>query len=273
VKGWWKKELDEEGNPSWEWYVDKDAGIGYVRLTSFNEDSFDDFIKAINQMKAERELRGLVLDLRHNPGGLLNSAVKFSNLFVEKGMIVSCQDGERNQVWRKDARAHWAHCKNLPLVVLVNQGSASASEIVSGCLQSHEVAVVVGDRTFGKGSVQSLAPFGEAALKLTTQYYALPPKPGEKSGRLVHKVPGALDWGVNPDLTVEMDFSQINAAVTLRKNADLIADWDEDRDPEDRPKPDPLIADGLDPQLEMALLLLRARLLEPENPGHLVTSS
>ena len=161
-------------------------------------------------------------------------------------------------------------------MVLVNQGSASASEIVSGCLQSHEVAVVVGDRTFGKGSVQSLHDvsdrFGSAALKLTTQYYALPPKKGETSGRLVHKIPGADDWGVNPDLYVEMDFSQIDTAVKLRKDADLIADWDEDRDPADRPQPQRLIQEGLDPQLEMALLLLRARLLEPEDPGRLVTS-
>lgn len=276
VNGWWKKDLQDDGTPSWDWYIDKSAGIGYVRLTSFNEDSFDDFLRAITEMRQERDLRGLVLDLRHNPGGLLDSAVKFSNLFVEQGMIVSCQDGDKNQVWKKEAKAHWAECKDLPLVVLVNQGSASASEIVSGCLQSHEVAVVVGDRTFGKGSVQSLHDvsdrFGSAALKLTTQYYALPPKKGETSGRLVHKIPGADDWGVNPDLYVEMDFSQIDTAVKLRKDADLIADWDEDRDPADRPQPQRLIQEGLDPQLEMALLLLRARLLEPEDPGRLVTS-
>ena len=276
VNGWWKEELQDDGTPSWDWYIDKDAGIGYVRLTSFNDDSFEDFLRAIEEMKAERDLRGLVLDLRHNPGGLLDSAVKFSNLFVEKGLIVSCQDGERNEVWRKPARARGAQCKDLPLVVLVNQGSASASEIVSGCLQSHDVAVVIGDRTFGKGSVQSLHDvsdrFGAAALKLTTQYYALPPGKGETNGRLVHKVPGASDWGVNPDLTVEMDFSQIDKAINLRKDSDLIADWDEDRDPESRPRPEALIQDGLDPQLEMALLLLQARLLESEESEQLVTS-
>jgi carboxyl-terminal processing protease len=163
---------------------------------------------------------------------------------------------------------------DLPAVVLVNQGSASASEIVSGCLQAHDAAIVLGERTFGKGSVQSLHDvsdrFGQAALKLTTQYYALPPAEGETTGRLVHKTPGDDDWGVNPDLLVEMDFAQIDDALKLRKKSDMIIEWETDRDAEERPRPDALLSEGLDPQLEMALLLLRARLLEPADPGRLV---
>ena len=156
----------------------------------------------------------------------------------------------------------------MPLVVLVNQGSASASEIVSGCLQAHDVAVVLGERSFGKGSVQSLHDvsdrLGSAALKLTTQYYALPAEDGNERGRLVHKMPGADDWGVNPDFTIGMTPAQAEAAYKLRREADLIADWDEDRDPASRPSPSPLIEEGIDPQLEMAILLLKARLLESE---------
>jgi C-terminal processing protease CtpA/Prc len=130
----------------------------------------------------------------------------------------------------------------------------------------HEAAVVIGERTFGKGSVQSLHDVsdrtGTAALKLTTQYYALPPVPGEERGRLVHKTQGDDDWGVNPDLTVSMTPEQNQQAYDLRRSADLIADWDAERDPADRPDPRSLIEDGIDAQLETALLLLRARLLE-----------
>ena len=274
VNGWWKESLGDEGTPNWEWFLDKDAGIGYIRLTSFNEDSFRDFLTAVEQLEAEGDLKGLIFDIRHNPGGLLDSAVSFSNLFVEDGTIVSCQDRDQVEVWTRTARPHLAKFVDLPVVVLVNQGSASASEIVSGCLQAHDAAIVLGERTFGKGSVQSLHDvsdrFGQAALKLTTQYYALPPAEGETTGRLVHKTPGDDDWGVNPDLLVEMDFAQIDDALKLRKKSDMIIEWETDRDAEERPRPDALLSEGLDPQLEMALLLLRARLLEPADPGRLV---
>ena len=150
--------------------------------------------------------------------------------------------------------------------MLVNPGSASASEIVSGCLQAHQAAVVVGERSFGKGSVQTVHDVsdqrgGPAAFKITNQYYALPPAPGETRGRLVHKMPGADDWGVNPDLMVEMTPEQTEKAYELRRKADLIADWDEDRDPADRPDPAALLEEGIDAQLETAVLLLKARLL------------
>jgi carboxyl-terminal processing protease len=203
VNGWWKKALDDKGAPVWDWYVAPDSGIGYVRLTSFNDDSFEDFMTAIKEMRAERDLRGLVLDLRHNPGGLLKSAVDFSNAFIERGRIVAGQDRNGRQVWQMSADPSRAVLRDLPVVVLVNQGSASASEIVSGAVKSHDAAVVLGDRSFGKGSVQTVHPCGDqradAQLKLTTQYYVLPPGPGETEPRLVHKRPGSTDWGVNPD--------------------------------------------------------------------------
>lgn len=265
VNGWYKTSLDEEGTPDWDWFIDEEDGIGYIRLTSFNDESYEDFLAAVKEMRDQRPLEGLVLDLRFNPGGLLDSAIRFSNHFVDEGRIVSCEDRDGRTVWDRPARGE-APLKDLPLVVLVNQGSASASEIVSGCLQAHAAAVVVGERTFGKGSVQTVHDVtdrrgGPAAFKLTNQYYALPPAPGEKRGRLVHKMPGADDWGVNPDLVVEMTPDQTQEAYELRRKSDLIADWDEDRDPEDRPRPDALLQEGIDAQLETAVLLLKARLL------------
>lgn len=266
VNGWYKKALDEEGAPEWDWWVDREAGIGYVRLTSFNDDSFDDFLDALGQMQADRSIEGLVLDLRFNPGGLLESAIRFSNLFVSEGRIVSCEDRDGQTVWARPAQRQLAFLEGKPLVVLVNPGSASASEIVSGCLQAHGAAVVVGERSFGKGSVQTVHDVsdpqgGPAAFKITNQYYALPPAAGEERGRLVHKMPGSTDWGVNPGVTVEMTPDQTQEAYELRRKSDLIADWDEDRDPGERPRPEGLLEDGIDAQLETAILILKARLL------------
>jgi carboxyl-terminal processing protease len=268
VNGWWKKALDEKGQPVWDWFVSPDSGIGYVRLTGFNADSFDDFLKAIREMRAERPLNGLILDLRHNPGGLLTSAEQFSNAFVERGMIVSCKDRNGRVRYQKGAEPGRAVLKDLPLVVLVNQGSASASEIVSGCLKAHDRAVVLGDRSFGKGSVQTVHDVsgpgeGEgASLKLTTQYYYLAPGPGEVEQRLVHKKPGATDWGVNPDLVVKMTPEQIEKSLLLRQDADVIEEWKAVDEQKPRPDVQDLLTKGIDPQLELALLVLEAKTLK-----------
>jgi carboxyl-terminal processing protease len=262
VNGWRKESLDESGEPQWDWWLDEPAGIGYVRLTSFNEDSFRDFLDAIRQMRSEGVLRGLVLDLRYNPGGLLKSAVDFTNLYVSDGKIVTCEDRFGREVMRIDAQRNRSMLEGLPTVVLVNQGSASASEIVAGALQAHGAAVVMGDRSFGKGSVQEVHDLSDrqaaAVLKLTTQLYRLPPSDEGLEGRLVHKQPGADDWGVNPDIVVKMTPSQIEQTLELRAAADRIF---ESEDGPERPDPRRLVDEGIDPQLEMALLLLNARAL------------
>lgn len=237
-----------------------------MRLTSFNEESFEDFRSAIARMRSERTLNGLVLDLRHNPGGLLKSAVDFTNIFVPGGEVVSGEDRNGRQVWKLEAQANRAELQGLPVVVLVNQGSASASEIVSGALQVHEAAVVLGERTFGKGSVQTVHDISDrnagAAVKLTTQHYLLPALPGETRGRVVHKKPGAEDWGVNPDLVVKMTPEQIEKSVTLRQQADIIEEWKDEADRTPRPDPRDLLIQNLDPQLETALLILQGRALK-----------
>lgn len=272
VYGWWKDSLDADSNPVWRWYIDPDAGIGYIRLGSFNEETYSDFLRAVDQMRTERPLNGLILDLRHNPGGLLQSAVDFVNLFVERGEIVSCQDrfGKKVPKMTRVAHPNRAHSilKRTPLVVLINEGSASASEIVAGSLRAHGAAVVVGQRSFGKGSVQEVAPVGEsldrtqpareALVKYTTHHYVLPSDFGQGPGRLVHKRPGAEDWGVNPHLDVRMSPDQLEKSTRLRTNADAMDEGNPDKE---RPNVDELLTQGLDPQLEMALLILEARVL------------
>lgn len=281
VHGWWKKELDAAGDPVWDWYIDPDAGIGYVRLASFNEDSFADFMTAVQQMNSERKLNGLILDLRSNPGGLLQSAVEFVNAFVDRGEIVSCQDrlGQKVAKMTRTAQPNRAFLRGLPIVVLVNEGSASASEIVSGSLRAHGAAIVIGQRTFGKGSVQEVAPItdkdakdengevrGDALVKVTTQHYVIPPGPGETSGRLVHKKPGATDWGVIPHIDVKLSPEQLEKSIELRGEADSIDEGPAASEPKKRPDVKDLLVKGLDPQLEYALLLLEAKAL-PEQDG------
>lgn len=277
VNGWWKEGFDSKGVPQWNWWIDPAAGIGYVRLTSFNEDSLDDFMVAIRQMKKERSLNGLILDLRGNPGGLLKSAVGFVNLFVEEGPVVTVQDRDGNTTGGFSAEKARATLAGLPLVVLVNGNSASASEIVSGSLQVHGAAVIVGDRSFGKGSVQTVQPIqdgpNEAAVKVTTQYYVLPPLPGQEKGRLVHRRASSEIWGVNPDLVVAMTPPQMEQSSELRLALDLLDESAQDSVHVDlRPDPAELLVKGVDPQLETALLILEARIVGEAERQHLAAA-
>ncbi len=265
VNGWWKTGLGANGEPEWDWYVDRFSKIAYIKLTQFSEDTYDDLRKAWKEITAEGKPNGVILDLRYNPGGLLSAAVQVSNMFIPQGEIVSGEDKLRVEQWRHDAQPQNAEiaAAHVPIVVLVNEGSASASEIVAGALQAHSAAVIVGTRSYGKGSVQTVhqvAP--NAVVKLTTQYYRLPPAPGEKEGRLVHKRPGAQEWGVEPSVIVKMTPEQLEAAYFLRQKADIIPegpDGKPDPDSPDRPSVHDLVDKGIDPQLEMAMLILTAR--------------
>ncbi len=206
VKGWWKRGLQEDGDPEWDWMIDPVSRIAYIRLTQFTEDSYLDLREAWAEINEGGRPHGLILDLRYDPGGLLTSAVQIANLFVQQGVIVSGEDKYGNKAFpdqRADPRR--AEFFGVPTVVLINKGSASASEIVAGCLQAHGSAVIVGERSYGKGSVQTVHHIAnDARLKLTTHYYRLPPAEGEEKGRLVHKRPGAVTWGVDPDIEVKM---------------------------------------------------------------------
>lgn len=151
-------------------------GYGYVRISVFQEDTGDEVDKALRKFESTNggRLNGLVLDLRNNPGGLLDQAVKVTNLFVESGIIVSTVGRDRSKQDVEYALKRVAH-PYMPLVVLVNEGSASASEIVAGALQDHERGLVLGNVTFGKGSVQSIIPLSNGAgLKMTIARYYTP---------------------------------------------------------------------------------------------------
>ena len=185
--------------------------IGYIRITSFNEQTSGGLAKAVEKLKADTKgkLRGLVLDLRNNPGGLLDQAVAVSDAFLDKGEIVSTRTRRADDAQRFNARPGDL-ASGLPMVVLINSGSASASEIVAGALQDHRRAIVMGTRSFGKGSVQTIIPMpGHGAMRLTTARYYTP------SGRSIQGT------GIDPDLEVEQLRLEAISEADRRREADL----------------------------------------------------
>jgi len=190
-----------------------DNKIGYLRLRAFNENSSSQLKKEISKLEKNNKLIGYIFDLRNNPGGLLSQAVKITDFFLNDGEIVSTR-GRKSRENRKFFAKKGDHIKGKPLIVLINNGSASASEIVAGALQDQKRAVLLGETTFGKGSVQSIIPLrNKGAIRLTISKYYLP------SGKSISEV------GVSPDIKVEeqeKEFSintstdnQLNYAVKL----------------------------------------------------------
>ena len=167
-----------------------DKNIGYLRLTSFNENSAQQIKKRINGLNNEKKLKGFILDLRNNPGGLLSQAIKITDYFLDNGEIVSTKSrkASENRKWfARDGDL----TEGKPLIVLINYGSASASEIVAGALKDHKRAIILGENSYGKGSVQSIIPLrNEGAIRLTIAKYYLP------SGTSISEV------GVTPDIEI-----------------------------------------------------------------------
>jgi carboxyl-terminal processing protease len=236
----------------WDYFIDPENKIAYIRLTSFTAKSGAELNDALDELKSQGA-RGLILDLRDNPGGLLNAAVEVASQFIREGVIVSTHPDREteNRPTVADAEPD-DETTDIPLAVLVNQYSASASEIVSGALKDHHRATIVGERTFGKGSVQMLFPLANksAFLKLTTSHYYLP------SGRCLHREESSTVWGVDPDLTVEMTPEQMQTAIDARKEMEVLRDADAGS-ATPTTKPDMLTSD---PQLSGALLVLRLKL-------------
>ncbi len=270
---------------AWNYMLDKDAGVAYMRLTGFHPDSADELRGALQQASGQG-MKGLVLDVRYNPGGLLDVAVDIVSTFLDDGEVVSTRgrlESERRE--RVDGKALY---KDLPLVILVNDASASASEILAGALQDHHRAMVLGERTFGKGSVQHVRQLSdEAKLKLTTALYYLP------SGRSPHKAPQADKWGVDPDVELKLTPKELRRVIEHERESYVIHNEHAEKedtslskeeqarelealkadgsDKDDEPpllsdadlkalEADPYEAPKTDPQLETALLLIRVKL-------------
>jgi carboxyl-terminal processing protease len=226
--------------------------VAYIKVTQFNEQSTENVKKAIADLSTQingDKLRGFVLDLRNNPGGLLDQAISISDAFLEKGEIVSTRGRNTEETQRFNARAGDL-TKGKPIIVLINGGSASASEIVAGALQDHKRATVVGTRSFGKGSVQTIIPLGSGngALRLTTARYYTP------AGRSIQAK------GISPDIEVLQDVPDELKARTDTKGESslrghLKGEGDEQTGSQSYIPPDPKD----DKALNLALDLLRGK--------------
>lgn len=218
VKGW--KLLPGGNGDNWDFMLDKDAGIAYIRIIQFTDTTPRDLASALEKLK-RNGVNSLIVDLRYNPGGLLEASRLVADEFVTGGRIVSTK-GRQNRGRTYDATPSGAYTDG-DLVVLVNEMSASAAEILSGAMRDWNRAIVVGQRTFGKGSVQNVIQIPRhpnARLKLTTAYYYLP------SGRLLHRKDGEKDWGVDPHVEVVMTPREQKNWLDLRRKTDLLMDVD-----------------------------------------------
>ena len=221
--------------------------VGIIRLTQFNEQTTDGLKKALSDLSAQSgdKLKGFVIDIRNNPGGLLDQAISVSDAFLEKGEIVSTRGRNAEETQRFNARAgDLTKCK--PVIILINGGSASASEIVAGALQDHRRATIIGTRSFGKGSVQTIIPLGSGngALRLTTARYFTP------SGRSIQAK------GIVPDIEVLQDVPEELKARTDTKGeaslrGHLKAEGDEQTGSQSYIPPDPKNDKALNTALEL----------------------
>lgn len=229
----------------------EEGTVGYVRITTFNEQTAEGLEKAIDKIEHDLgdKMTGLVLDLRNNPGGLLEQAIRVSDSFLDDGEIVSTRGRHAEDIERYDAR-RGDYIKGMPMVVLINGGSASASEIVAGALQDHRRATILGTRSFGKGSVQTIIPLGgglEGAIRLTTARYYTP------SGRSIQAK------GIEPDIEVRLPEKDGDkaAAMDLRSEADLPGHLSADGEEHKAIQAGPIEEGAADVQLTYALNLLK----------------
>jgi carboxyl-terminal processing protease len=211
---------------SWNFTLEEDPRIGYVRISSFSEHTSDELGRALDGLMA-KNVQGLILDLRDNPGGLLKSAVEVADMFISSGVIVTTRDRRERIVDARTAGAKGTY-PPIPMAVLINGFTASASEIVAAALQDHGRAVIVGQRTYGKGTVQEVIELegNRGALKLTTRSYWRP------SGRNIHHDqddPDDADWGVLPDTGYEVALEDDEVA--------QLRTWRRQRDVNQQPEP------------------------------------
>jgi carboxyl-terminal processing protease len=222
-----------------------DDGVGYVRIIEFSAKTADDLADALRRLTKDGAT-SLVLDLRNNPGGLLSAAVETSSLFLGEGKLIVYTQGRKPESRQDFTAGSKALYEALPLVILINGGSASASEIFSGAMQDHKRAVIIGQRSYGKASVQSLIPLPDGSgLRLTVAHYYTP------NGRMIHRDGKNKNWGIMPDIAVD---------VTPETEAKLYEQWEmiyaKDKKPQSMVKPEEMVRDDV---LDRAVELLKAR--------------
>ena len=222
-----------------------DDGVGYVRILEFSAKTADDLADALRRLTKDGAT-SLVLDLRNNPGGLLSAAVETSSLFLGEGKLIVYTQGRKPESRQDFTAGAKAAYEALPLVILVNAGSASASEIFAGAMQDHKRAVVLGERSYGKASVQSLIPLPDGSgLRLTVAHYYTP------NGRMIHRDGKNKNWGIMPDIEV---------AVTPETEAKLYQQWEmiyaKDKKPQSAVKAEEMVRDDV---LDRSVELLKAR--------------
>lgn len=269
----------DANSTGWNFVIDADQRIGYVRISNFMENTVDELRAALQQVQS-RQCQGLILDLRFNPGGLLRAAKEVTELFLDEDEPIVMTKGRDEKPDQELVARPGAVFRGMPLIILVNEYSASASEIVSGALAGRGKAYVVGTRSYGKGLVQNLIPVADqtAFLKLTTQYYYIPTTDAESPWRCLHKEEGATVWGVDPDVEVKVTPYEMTKILRLRRRSDLLKGKgktgispevldrkftttqprDEDEE-EDFSKLDE--NPQVDPQLQAALNIMRMKLL------------
>lgn len=257
IRGWQRTETGKS-----LYMIDDENKIGYVRLTSFAASTPGDFEKVLTELEADK-LKGLVLDLRFNTGGLLDSAVEVADMFIEEGLIVKTHKPRFIPTYAS-AHKKGTH-PNYPLVVLINRYSASASEIVSGALQdpAYSRAVLVGERTHGKGSVQGITPYPGAGcqLKYTMAYYHLPSGQRVES-RDAMKKEGRDDWGVGPDIEIKLRSDELKNMIDAQRDNDVLIQANSHNRHSSLRKRTADETLTADPQLAVALLVVKSKLVQ-----------
>jgi carboxyl-terminal processing protease len=260
IRGWQRNETGQ-----WDYIVDKENKIGYIRLTSFSAESAADLETALDNLEAQG-MKGLILDLRFNSGGLLTSAIDVSNKFIDEGLIVSRVPRPGKMTifeWAKKKGTH----PDYPLVILINSGSASASEIVAGALsdKAHERAILVGSRTHGKGSVQGITDTNgaRAQLKYTMAHYHLPTGQKVESREAVTKE-GRSDWGVGPDVQVDLISDELQKMVEVQRDNDVLFQADHEMTDDAVKKHSIEETLTADRQLAVGVLVIKSQLVQEQ---------
>lgn len=254
-----------KADDSWDFMIDKDRKIGYVRVTNFIENTAAELRAALDEL-VDSGMRALVIDLRDNPGGLLSAGVEISDMFLDEGTIVTTKG--RNTRDKAYAAAGPGTYGDFPLVVLVNQHSASASEIVAAALQDHGRAIIVGQRTYGKGSVQNILPLdnGSSILKLTVATYWRPSEKNIHRFQKEYDSDSSEDWGVLPDegMEVELIGEPYLKWLEYRQQRDMVSRLSparlNGRGESEQPEAEPEVVPDI--QLEKALEVLGNKLAE-----------